>query len=72
MTDLVISRAEDELGIWVEVYDPLDDFTLVHSDRADFKVLLAHQDFDRSFPRQVVLEEVLALMALEETPLRVT
>ncbi len=44
MVYLVVTSAEDELGVWVEVENTLDNFTLVDSDRANFKVLLADEN----------------------------
>ena len=44
---LVVARAEDELGVGVEVEDALDDLALVHRERADFEVLLADEDYMR-------------------------
>ena len=63
---LVITSAEDELGVGVEVEDALHDLALVHRERAHLEVLLAHEHLDRPLAREVVLEQVLALVALEE------
>jgi len=38
---------------------------LVHSQRADFKILFPDEYFDGTFVRQVVLQQVLAVSALE-------
>ena len=67
LVGLVVARAEDELGVGVEVEDALHDLTLVHRERAHLEVLLAHEHLDRPLAREVVLEQVLALVALEET-----
>ena len=67
---LVVACAEDEFGVGVEVENAFDDFALVDGDGTDFEVLLADEDLDGSFTREVVLEEVLALVTLEETARR--
>ena len=41
---LVVAGAEDELGVRVEVQDPLHNLALVHGERADLEVLLANED----------------------------
>lgn len=99
---LVVSRAEDELGVGIVVQDALDNLTLcacqhlsslaegtnthlVDSDRAHFQILFSNEHcikrssaaallhrtkvrtFYRTLARKVVLKQVLALMALEQT-----
>ena len=66
-TYLVITRTEDKLRVRVQVQDPLDDLALVDRNRANLQVLLADEDLNRALVREVVLEEVLALAALEQT-----
>ena len=64
-TDLVVTGAEDKVGVRVLVEDPLHDLTLVDGDRTNFEVLLADADLDRTLVDEVVLKQVLALNALE-------
>lgn len=40
---------------------------LVNSDWANFKVLLTHENFDWPLARDIVLEQILTLSALEQT-----
>jgi len=47
-TNLVIACAEDELDVWVQVENTLDDLALVDRHRADFEVLFAHKHYDDS------------------------
>lgn len=70
-TYLVITCTEDKLRVRVQVQDPLDDLALVDRNRANLQILLADEDLNRALVREVVLEEVLALAALEQTDLQV-
>lgn len=45
MTYLVITGAEDEIGIRVFVHETLDDLSLVDSQRPDFEILLTDQNY---------------------------
>ena len=42
---LVITGAEDELRVGVEVEDTLDDFALVDGNGTNFEVLLANENY---------------------------
>jgi len=64
---LVVTGAKYELGVGILVYYPLNNFAFVDCDRSDFQILLADKKFYRTFTRQVVLQEILTLSALEET-----
>lgn len=64
-TYLIITRTEDKLRIRVQIQDPLHNLSLVHRNRAHLEVFLAYEHLNRTFVRKVVLEEVLALSALE-------
>jgi hypothetical protein len=66
MTNLIITSTEDEFNIRVQVKQPLHDFALVDSDRTDFEILLANEYFDWSLAGEVVLQQILALSALEQ------
>ena len=47
-TNLVIACTEDELSVWVQVQNTLDDLALVDRHRADFEVLFAHKHYEDS------------------------
>ena len=68
---LVVTSTEHELDIGVEVHKALDDLTLVDRDGSNLEVLLPDHDLDGTLVRDVVLEQVLALPALELAPLGV-
>jgi len=69
LISLVITRAEHKLSVRVLVQDTLDNLALVDGTWADFKVLLANENVNWSLIGNIVLQKVLTLMALEETPL---
>lgn len=41
---LIVTRAENELGIGVAIQDSLDDFALVDSNGANLEILLADEN----------------------------
>lgn len=53
---LVVASTEYELSVRIPVQDPLNNFTLVYGDRANFKVLLPNKDFNGPFVSQIIFQ----------------
>ncbi len=63
---LVVASTEHELRLRVLVQDALHDLALVDCERPHLEVLLPDEHLDGTFVREVVLQQILALTALEE------
>lgn len=64
-THLVITSAEDEVGIGVLVENTLDDLALVDGQRTNLEVLLTNEDLDGPTRSKIALEQVEGLLALK-------